>query len=348
MSIITRREWLHWSAAAAIVPLWGAARAADPYIDAVFADGPPAPTTPGAFTVAVLPDTQHYSEKYPANFTAQTQWILDEQKKRNIAAVLHLGDITNKNSTPEWVNARTSMSLLDGKIPYFFCPGNHDYGKGGGCADRTTGLSEYFPAAKYRKFATFGGTYDREPERMDSSYGFFSAGGREFLVLALEFAPRNDVVRWANTVLANLQKTAVILISHAFVYNDSRRYDWAKYGTKQTWNPHNYPVAKSTMGDVNDGQELWDKLITKHENVVMTVNGHVLGSGLGRLTERTPGGHEVPQMLVNFQMKPNGGDGWLRLLEFLPDRKTVNVVDFSPTRKQCNVSAGNKFSVTMG
>ena len=29
------------------------------------------------FTIAVLPDTQYYSEKYPAIFTKQTQWIAD-------------------------------------------------------------------------------------------------------------------------------------------------------------------------------------------------------------------------------------------------------------------------------
>ena len=47
----------------------------------------------------------------------------------------------------------------------------------------------------------------------------------------------------------------------------------------------------------------------------MTINGHVLGDGLGRMTSQTNGGTDVMQMLVNSQMKPSGGDGWLRLLE---------------------------------
>ena len=40
------------------------------------------PTTVTAsdyFTIAVLPDTQYYSEKYPAIFTQQTQWIADNR-----------------------------------------------------------------------------------------------------------------------------------------------------------------------------------------------------------------------------------------------------------------------------
>src|SRR5690349_13127930 len=31
------------------------------------------------FTIIALPDTQYYSEDYPATFTAQTQWIVNNQ-----------------------------------------------------------------------------------------------------------------------------------------------------------------------------------------------------------------------------------------------------------------------------
>ncbi len=76
---------------------------------------------------------------------------------------------------------------------------------------------------------------------------------------------------------------------------------------------------------------------------MLTLNGHVLGDGLGKVITATPGGREVPQLLVNFQMRPQGGDGWLRLLEFQPDGKTVKVSDYSPTRKQRNESPQNQF-----
>lgn len=57
------------------------------------------------------------------------------------------------------------------------------------------------------------------------------------------------------------------------------------------------------------------------------------------------GGREVPQVLVNFQMRPKGGDGWLRLLEFKKDRRTVDVYDYSPTRKQRNEGKENQFTM---
>ncbi|HEY4262344.1 MAG TPA: metallophosphoesterase [Schlesneria sp.] len=353
MSQLSRRELLMKSSAllalspVALELLSSSASAADPYADGVLVDGEPAAMQPGSFSIVVLPDTQNYSEKHPDIFLSQTKWIIDNQQSRNIACVLHLGDITNHNTIPEWENAVAAMSLLDGKVPYFMVPGNHDYSEKGGCKDRTTRLNDYFPVKQFRDLATFGGVYDKEPDRLENSFHLFSAEGRKFLVVALEFGPRRDVVRWANEVVAMHHDREAILITHAYMYFDDNRYDWKKAGKAQSWNPHAYPIAKATDDDVLDGEELWTNLISQHENFIMTLNGHVLQDGLGRLTSATPGGRNVHQMLVNFQMRPAGGDGWLRLLEFHPDGHTVQVSDFSPTRKQCNRSKQNEFTLKL-
>ncbi|MCA9238056.1 MAG: metallophosphoesterase [Planctomycetales bacterium] len=351
MSNPTRRDLLKAGAALAAPALWGphrlaAAEAPDPYGDAVLVDGPPPELSAGSFTVAVLPDTQNYSEYYPALYAAQTKWIVEHQAARNIACVLHLGDVTNHAAPAEWDNAVAAMRTLDGHVPYFLVPGNHDYSRGGSCEDRTTLLSKYFPVASFRDRPTFGGTYDKEPQRIENSYHTFTAEGRRFLVVALEFGPRRDVVRWANDVVARHHDHEAILITHAYMYYDDTRYDWQSRGNDQTWNPHSYPVARNTSDDVTDGEGLWTKLVSQHENFIMTLNGHVLQDGLGRLTSATPGGRDVHQMLVNFQMRPQGGDGWLRLLEFRPDGKTVQVYDYSPTRNQRNESQQNQFMLT--
>jgi hypothetical protein len=122
------------------------------------------------------------------------------------------------------------------------------------------------------------------------------------------------------------------------MYYDETRYDWKKYGKEQKWNPHSYPVATATSDDIHDGEELWNGLVARHENFILTFNGHVIGDGLAHLATATPGGRDVNQVLVNFQMKPRGGDGWLRVLEFAPDGCTVTACDYSPTRKQRNES----------
>lgn len=349
--MLDRRTILKQSAALAVAPLGAFAADTpkpDPYADGKLVDGEPAKIEDGSFTVVVLPDTQHYSEVYPKTYLAQTNWIAQHRKSRNIAAVLHLGDITNRNTPAEWKNANAAMTVLDeAKIPYFFCPGNHDYSAGGVCKDRTTELNETFPVTRYKDLPSFGGTYDREPTRMENSFHLFSAGNRDFLVLALEFGPRHDVVRWANDVVKKNQNREVILITHSFIYYDDTRYDWKKYGGKQNWNPHAYAVAKATKDDVTDGEELWNQLVAKHENFILTLNGHVLGDGLGKVITTTPGGRDIPQVLVNFQMRPNGGDGWLRLLEFKADGRTVEVCDYSPSRKQRNEGEQNKFTLSV-
>jgi hypothetical protein len=367
MSTINRRQLLKSTATLACIPAvwrWGndsifaadapaketekkaeAKPKADPYADAKFVDGAPPMPAKDSFTVVALPDTQHYSQRFPQNYHAQTEWIVANAKDRRIASVLHLGDITNRSTLPEWEVARAAMSKLDGKVPYFIVPGNHDYSDGKTlCVDRTTHFNEYFPVKKFQEAGTFGGTYDKEPERFENSFHTFSAGGRDFLVLALEYGPRNDVVRWANEVVTKHSNREAILVTHAYMYHDNTRHDWKKYGAKQRWNPHDSGMAKSTKDDVQDGEELWNNLVKKH-NFILTLNGHVLFDGLGRIVSKNEAGKNVHQVLANFQMKPNGGDGWLRLMEFSADGKSIGVIDYSPTRNQCNVSKQNKFAM---
>src|SRR5262245_61579227 len=159
MATLDRRTVLKSAAAWALAPQFARTWAddpktpapkADPYADGVLIDGEPPKPAPGSFTIAVLPDTQHYSERFPDTYLAQTRWIIERQQERNIAAVLHLGDITNRSTPAEWKNARQAMRQLDGRLPYFFTTGNHDYSDGGVCKDRTTRLNEYFPLAHYR------------------------------------------------------------------------------------------------------------------------------------------------------------------------------------------------------
>ncbi len=221
---------------------------------------------------------------------------------------MQLGDITNHNTEPEWKNAVAALSKLDGVVPTFLTLGNHDYSDKGACKDRTTLFNKYFDIAKARKTPNFGGVYDKEPAQLENAYYTFEAGGQKFLVLCLEFGPRADVIRWANAVLAKHPEHATILNTHAYMYYDETRYDWAKYATKQTWNPHAYAVAKATNDDVTDGEELWQKLVRNNPQVFLTLNGHVLNDGLGRLSSDNARGKPVHQLLVNFQMKPKGGD----------------------------------------
>jgi 3',5'-cyclic AMP phosphodiesterase CpdA len=278
---------------------------------------------PGSWTLAVLPDTQGYSLRFPGLFFAQTAFIAESRDRLGIQYVLQLGDITNNNTPLEWEHASAAMSLLDGVVPYAMVPGNHDYGPSGDASSRDTLLNDYFRYADIAKWPTFGGAY--ENGALDNTYHLFSAGGYDFIVIGLEWAPRDEVIAWANAVMDQYPDRLGIFITHAYLNNDDRRYDHLDTEHSQRFNPHDY----RTPGANNDGQELWDELIRKHR-FVMTLNGHVLGDGEGYLVSETDLGNQCHQMLSNYQMREQGGEGYLRLIEFLADRRTVKVHTYSP------------------
>jgi len=315
----------------------------------VVASAPYKPPTPlrfveGSFTLVVLPDTQIYSESYPGLFENQTRWIVENRVARKIAFVAHLGDITNRNTPEQWDNARRAMGHLDGQVPYAIAPGNHDYGPGGSTQTRDTYFNEYFPLAQQKQQPTFGGTF--EPGRLDNSYHLFHAGGRDWIVITLEFGPRNAVVAWANEVLREHAKRLAIIVTHAYTYLDDTRYDHVHH-PDQHWSPYHYGCAK-LPGGTNDGEDLWQKLVSKHENVAFVLSGHVLGDGAGRLSSATPHGNVVHQILANYQMRAIGGEGYMRLFEFLPDGETVQVKTYSPFLNKYLTDPQQQFLLKLG
>jgi 3',5'-cyclic AMP phosphodiesterase CpdA len=298
----------------------------------------PLPFVEGSQTLVVLPDTQVYTDLYPEVFEQQTRWVADHRDERDIRFLLHVGDITERASEREWRSAVSAMGWLDDAVPYALAAGNHDYGTRGRAENRSTLLNTYFPVAKQRKMATFGGTY--RPGQVDNSYHLFSAGGRDWIAVVLEWGPRPAVMGWANRILRTHKDRTAIVVTHAYLFFDDSRYD--RHRDDQPWNPHHYATAQ-LPGGVSDGEELWEGLISRHGNVAMVLSGHVLGDGVGYLASTGRAGNTVHQMLANYQMLPGGGRGYLRLLELLPDGKTVQVKTYSPLLDDYLTSARQQF-----
>lgn len=293
------------------------------------ARGQELPWVDGSVTIAVLPDTQYYSQTYPSHFEGQTRWIADNAETRSIAHVFHLGDITQHDTAPQWEVARRCFAMLGDKVPYLLVPGNHDYRE-----QRQTRLSEYFPVASMTPWPTFGGA--RHTGKLDNSYHLFSIHRRKWIALGLECGPRDEVVDWANGVLEQYPDRLGIVVTHAYMFRDNTRYDHT--AGPQRASPHGYAM------DGNDGEELWQKLIRRHKNLRIVISGHVATGGLGYLVSRGDHGNAVHQMMACYQKRPQGGEGYMRVLEFLPDGHTVQVRTFSPTLKRVRQSALEDFS----
>ena len=165
-------------------------------------------------------------------------------------------------------------------------------------------------------------------------------------MFALEWGPRDAVVQWADQILTAHPNHNAILVTHAYMYYDDTIYDWATKGSSQSWNPHEYGI-QNLPGGVNDGQELWDKFVKKHENFKFVFNGHVLSDGTGKRATLGNNGNVVHQILANYQMNVQGGQGDMRLLEFKADGETVVVRTYSPVLDRYNMSSQQQFSLNM-
>jgi concanavalin A-like lectin/glucanase superfamily protein/calcineurin-like phosphoesterase family protein len=348
----------------------------------------PLPFVPGSWTMVVLPDTQNYSTLNNGIFSNITEWALDNRDNYDIGLVLCEGDVTNNNSVQEWQVAKNAMSVLDGQVPYIMATGNHDYSMGGDAGNRSTLFNNYFDeslyvdgqgepvfegltiAAQFEDVSRFGSSSDNETLE-NIAYQFSAPDGRELLIFSLEWGVRQEVIDWANKVAERpefAQHTAM-LVTHAYLYSDNTRYDWTNQnsdndepgnthsGSAQGANPHAYSTAHTDdanlANDTNDGEELWRELVGKQDNFELAFNGHVIvGGQLGYLLSAGSAGQNVHQMLFNAQVDPNGGDGWVRLIEFLPDQLTVQVKTYSPYRDSLGLDpwrtdAANQFVLSI-
>lgn len=315
--------------------------------DAVAQDTPyhaPTLSDSGSWSMVLIPDPQSYVkfERNQGILELMTGWISEQVVPLNVQMVLCTGDLVEHNDwinpdglqgnqpgKKQWEAVSGAFGRLDGKVPYVTGTGNHDYGVKN-IEYRRTNYNQYFPVDKNPRsqqlLRDVGIDADSYPSLTNATYELMSPHGRKFLIMVLEFAPRDTVLRWALTTV-NQERYAehtVILLTHSYLNADSEHI--VKEG---------YPIK-----DGNYGAAIWEKLVKPSRNIQLVFSGHigkpddVLGH-IGFRTDTNAGGKNVHQMVFNAQAlgggwHGNGGDGWLRLLEFLPDGKTVNVKTFSP------------------
>jgi len=186
-----------------------------------------------------------------------------------------------------------------------------------------------------KRWPTFGGL--REEGRLENSYHLCRIGNRDWIILALEFGPRDEVVAWANQTLAAYPNRLGILVTHAYLFRNNTRYDH-RAGEKQRASPHDWG---------NDGEQLWQKLVRRHANMRLVFSGHVATGGIGYLASKGDHGNTVHQLMVDYENIRGGGSGYLRLLEFQPDGNSVQVKSYSPSLDRYLTDPGNQFTFNL-
>ena len=309
-------------------------------------------SNPESFSMILLGDPQGYV-KYDLNqplFELCTAWIADNVENLDIRGVFCTGDLVEQNenivinrkmlnqtSREMWENVSRSFERLDGVVPYFISPGNHDYGLKKS-EDGRTCYPDYFPFERNRCWRDIiVSSYPNRSGRItieNAAYVLKDAVWGELMVITSEFQPRDEVLQWALDLCLKNADKRVIFITHSLLKEKTASYTTAGYGIK--------PVS-------NGGKDIWDKLLSKAPNISLALCGHT-GTPAENTYKGEPddwtlscayredkndSGKKVCQMMFNVQVvgggwEGNGGDGWLRILEFCPDGHTVKVRTYSP------------------
>ncbi len=295
-----------------------------------------------AYTIAVFPDTQNYTAEGYINhiFGDMTQWLVDNKDSHNIQFMIHVGDITNNNTAAQWAVAEEALRKLDGKIPYSLLPGNHDQASGGSAADHSSVyLDDLFSPDKQEATApdNFGGTYDQETDSARNTYSTFTApDGTKWLVLSMEFGPRDDILRWAGDVIEDHLDHRVIINSHSLT-SFAGRQDPTEAPLYDEGAGYDYGIGRDPEG-ANDGETIYRELLAKYPNISMTFSGHIFGDGAETDVSYTQYGTPVFEFLVNYQngvareitgngdssLGGRGGNGAIRLVVIDPENNTVS------------------------
>lgn len=300
-------------------------------------------TTSDSFTIVALPDTQYYAAAHPEILTAQTDWIVRRAHDDHIAAVVHEGDVVDADEPRQWQAASRSLHELDGVVPWVLSAGNHDYRRNGSVISRDSGINTYFPPADFARNAWFGGTF--EPGHIENNFAIVDAPGGCWLILSLEFGPRDVVLAWADRIAKRYAALPAIVVTHAYLYSDGTRYDHLNR-PDQLWNPHVYLADRHDGdGQVNDGEEIWRKLIVHNDNILFVFCGHDLADGVAELTSARPDGTLVHQVLANYQTGKLGGEGFLRVMRFFPAERRVAIRTYSPYADRFKTDTDNDFSL---
>jgi len=282
------------------------------YVDNVFAPAELANQNP--FTLIVLPDTQFYSQSYPAILTNQTQWIVNNVEDMNIVFVLHEGDIVNSDVTAQWLNANASMSLLDSHVPWAVLPGNHDGTDVGGLSEDLTNYNTYFSYSRFSGETWYGGAYNNINT---NSFTLFSSGEDDYIIFNFQYYPSDAVLAWANETIAAYPNRRAIVVTHDYLNTD---------GTRTT-----------------EGNHIWNNFIIHHaDQIFLVLCGHMHSEAK---RQDTVNGHTIYQILADYQERTNGGNGWLRILEFHPAEDKIYIKTFSPYLNSYEIDADSQFTI---
>ena len=266
-----------------------------------------------AYSFAIVGDTQGIVYKDSNNSTTNTakmyDWIVNNVEDKNIQFVFGMGDITEKDSDSEWTIAKEAITKMDGVVPYSLVNGQGH--------DTDAQFDAYF--ASHEGYTNQLSGFYRSGSVVNT-YQEFSVGATDYLVLSLESGIPDDVIAWANEVIAAHPAHRVIITTHMYLKNDGSYLATGDLHCATSYDKENH----------NNGDVIWEELASKHPNVYMVLCGHKTTSKVVISENTGDYGNKVTQMMVNPQGMDNASPvGMVAMLYFSADGEDVTVEYYS-------------------
>ena len=268
------------------------------------------PVTDYSYSMVVVPDTQILLRNDPDNFHKIYDWILDNKEEKNIQYVIGLGDITDYDANDEWRLAYEQITRMDGVVPYSLIVGNHDSSER---FNRTFNKEPYI--------SSYEGSYD---DKIENTWRTIMIGNIPYLILTLDFLPDDEILEWANGVVEAHPNHNVIVTTHAFLHSD---------GTPMSEGEGWHTTIDSRVR-TNDCDDMWEKFIKKHENIVLVLSGHIAIDRVVVTQSYGDHGNVITQMLIDHQNvdELQGSAGMICVFYFSADGKKVTVETYATVR----------------
>lgn len=255
-------------------------------------------------SIVIVPDIQYYTNTSERFHYINSIVDFCNIKKNEISVCLQTGDVTNNNLDWQWENAyQQFFSKLPKEISTIYCLGNHDYGKNGKSGTRDSNIPE-----KMR----LSGDISMSGSKYDNYVKFVEINEIRYAILSLEFAPRNEVLDWANEVICEYSETPFIILTHAFLNKQGKLFDYNDAQCDNSDSQKSYSMGKTYL---NDSREIFDKIIYNNKNVKIVICGHSLHSDFIAVNYvQNVVGKSIPCIMVNYQHDYDGGRGNIGVL----------------------------------
>ena len=257
-----------------------------------------------AYSFCIVGDTQMVNSRYPKDLAKIYDWILANKDEKNIKFVFGLGDVTDTDTDTEWKNAKEQIVRMDGVIPYSLVRGNHD---------SSAQINKYFANDVY--MSQFGGFF--EDGKIENSWKTIEVDNVDYLLIAIDDGPTDAMLEWAAGVIEAHPNHKVIISTHGYLNDDCTR-------------------LKRTFTDAtrNDGEQIWEKLVSKYKNIFLLLSGHDVSENVVYLQSKGIHGNTVTQMLIDPQTVDIHfqSTGMVTMLYFSEDGNTVEVEQYSTVK----------------